>query len=180
MEHNLQHTVALLERTPAVLEALLRDLPDPWTRGTEGEGTWSAKDIVGHLIHCEQTDWMPRARRIREDGETRAFDPFDRQGHCEAIREKSLGQLLGEFAEIRARNLAELRSWHLQERDLALKGRHPALGTVTMRELLATWAAHDLNHLHQMARVMAHQYREAVGPFRAYMGVFACDGHSAG
>ncbi|MGB6132633.1 MAG: DinB family protein [Acidobacteriaceae bacterium] len=173
--------MALLERILAALEALLRDLPDPWdARGTEGEGMWNAQDIVGHLIHCEQTDWMLRARRIREDGETRVFDLFDWHGYRKAIREKLLGQLLGEFAEIRERNLVELRSWHLPERDLALKGRHPALGTVTRGELLATWAAHGLNHLHQLARLLAHQYREAVVPFLAYMGVFVCNGHSAG
>jgi hypothetical protein len=177
--HNLQHTVSLLARTPAALDALLRDLPDAWVHGKEGEGTWSAVEIVGHLIHGERTDWMARTRMILEHGDTRAFEPFDRLGHTRAGRDESLARLLDEFARLRADNLAELQTLNLQPADLERRGRHPALGTVTLSQLLATWAAHDLTHLHQISRVMAHQYREAVGPWSQYLGVLHCTGHSA-
>jgi DinB superfamily len=177
--HSLDRTIALLTRTPAALDALLRGLPDPWIRANEGENTWSAFDVVGHLIHCERTDWMPRARIILEFGETRPFDPFDRWGHVQAVEGKSVGELLDDLARERAANLDELRGWNLTDGDLAKRGRHPALGTITLGELLAAWAAHDLNHLHQVARVMAFQYREEVGPFRQYMGVMQCSAHGA-
>ncbi len=179
MEHNLDHTIALLTRTPATLNALLRDLPEEWTLRNEGAKTWSAFDIVGHLIHGERTDWMPRARRILESGESRAFDPFDRWAQERESQGKSLPQLLDEFADLRAQNLNQLRALNLRAEDFGKLGRHPALGIVTLSELLATWAAHDLNHLHQISRVMAHQYRKAVGPWRAYLGVLQCAGHSA-
>jgi hypothetical protein len=178
MAHNLEHTIALLSRTPPALDALLRDLPDDWTRRNEGEGTWSAFDIVGHLIHGERTDWMPRARMILEFGETRTFEPFDRWAQARESEGKSLRQLLDEFARLRSANLSELRALNLGPEDYARRGRHPALGVVTLAELLATWAAHDLTHLHQLSRVMAHQYREAVGPWSAFLGVLKCGGHS--
>ena len=174
---DLQTTIALLERTPLALDALLRGLPESWTRQGEGEKTWSALDVVGHLIHCEVDDWMPRARRILAEGESRVFDAFDRWGHVRLVEGKSPAELLGEFAARREENLEELRGWKLGVEDLEKRGLHPALGPVTLGQLLATWAAHDLNHLHQMARVMAHQYREAVGPFAAFMGVMRCDAH---
>ena len=177
--HDLNGTIALLERTPAALDALLRDLPDEWTRRNEGEHTWSAFEVVGHLIHCEHDDWMPRVRTILAHGDTRPFPPFDRWGHVRAVEGKSLPQLLDELTGIRRENIAALRALNLAEADLARPGRHPALGIVTLSELLATWAAHDLNHLHQIARVMAHQVREPVGPFRAYLGVMRCDAHGA-
>src|SRR5580692_5540156 len=148
--HSLDRTIALLTRTPAALDALLRGLPDPWIRANEGENTWSAFDVVGHLIHCERTDWMPRARIILEFGETRPFDPFDRWGHVQAVEGKSVGELLDDLARERAANLDELRGWNLTDGDLAKRGRHPALGTITLGALLAAWAAHDLNHLHQI------------------------------
>jgi hypothetical protein len=179
MEHNLEHTVSLLARTPAALDALLRDLPETWTLRNEGENTWSAFDVVGHLIHGDRTDWMPRAKMILQFGETRAFEPFDRWGQARESEGKSLGQLLDEFARLRRESLAELRSLSLRPEDLARRGRHPALGVVTLSELLATWAAHDLTHLHQISRVMAHQYRDAVGPWSKYLGVMHCAGHSA-
>jgi hypothetical protein len=179
MEHNLQHTISLLSRTPAALNALLRDLPDAWTFQNEGENTWSAFDVVGHLIHAERTDWMPRARMILQFGDTHKFEPFDRLAQVRESQGKSLGQLLDEFARLRSENLAELRALHLKPDDFARRGRHPALGVVTLSELLATWAAHDLTHLHQISRIMAHQYREAVGPWRAYLGVLKCAGHSS-
>ena len=178
MPHNLQHTIALLSRTPAALDALLRDLPEPWTLSNEGDKTWSPFDVVGHLIHGELTDWMPRAKMILQFGATRPFEPFDRWAQEQASQGKSLGQLLDEFTRLRAENLNELRAMNLRSEQLALRGEHPALGTVTLSELLATWAVHDLTHLHQVSRVMAHQYEEAVGPWRQYLGVLHCSGHS--
>ena len=175
----LAETIALLARTPPTLDTLLRDLPDFWTRGTEGENTWSAYDVIGHLIHGERTDWIPRTKIILEHGESRAFEPFDRFAQFRASEGKSLAQLLDEFAQLRADNLAELRALNMQPADLARRGRHPALGTVTLSQLLSCWAAHDLSHLHQLTRVMAHQYREDVGPWTAYLGVMQCAGHSS-
>jgi len=179
MQHTLQDTLALLTSTPAALDALLRGLPETWTLCNEGEKTWSAFDIVGHLIHGERTDWMPRAKRILQFGEAKAFEPFDRHAQERESQGKSLPQLLDEFARLRAENLSQLRALNLKTEDFARRGLHPALGVVTLSQLLATWAAHDLTHLHQISRVMAHQYREAVGPFRAYLGVLQCAGHSA-
>ena len=178
MEHNLEYTIGLLGRTPAALNALLRDLPDAWTRSNEGAETWSAFDVVGHLIHGERTDWMARAKRILEDGESRAFDRFDRLAQMRESEGKSLDELLDEFTRIRAENLRELRGWNLQPADFTRRGRHPSLGAVTLGELLATWAAHDMTHLHQVSRIMAHQYRDAVGPWIKYLGVLRCAGHS--
>jgi hypothetical protein len=177
MQQNLQDTIALLARTPPALDALLRDLPEAWTRSGEGEGTWNAFDVLGHLIHGERTDWIPRAKIILQFGEGRPFDAFEREGF-DATR-RALGELLDEFARLRGENLAELRALNLREEDLERRGRHPALGVVTLSQLLATWAAHDLTHLHQISRIMAHQYREAVGPWSDYLGVLRCDGHSA-
>jgi hypothetical protein len=179
MEQNLNHTIALLARTPAALNALLRDLPEAWTHQNEGENTWSPFDIVGHLIHGEYTDWMPRAKTILEFGETKAFEPFDREAFKRESKDKSLPQLLDEFAHLRSNNLGQLRALNLQPKDLERRGRHPALGVVTLSQLLATWAAHDLTHLHQISRVMAHQYREAVGPWSKFLGVHQCTGHSS-
>lgn len=179
MEHNLQNTIALLARTPAALNALLRDLPDTWTFQNEGDKTWTAFDVVGHLIHGERTDWMPRVRMILEFGESRAFEPFNRLAQVRESQGKALGQVLDDFARLRSENLDELRALNLQGRDLERRGRHPALGVVTLSELLATWAAHDLTHLHQISRIMAHQYREAVGPWSVYLGVMHCAGHSS-
>jgi hypothetical protein len=179
MEHNLHHTMSLLSRTPAALDALLRDLPEMWTFRNEGENTMSAFDVVGHLIHAERTNLMPRARMVLQFGETRAFEPFDRWGQVRESQGKSLGQLLDEFAGLRSENIGELRALNLRQEDLDRRGHHPALGVVTLSELLATWAAHDLTHLHQIARIMAHQYREAVGPYSTYLGVLKCAGHSS-
>jgi len=179
MEHNLEHTISLLTRTPAALNALLRDLPEAWTFGNEGEKTWSAFDVVGHLIYAERHNWMPRARMVLQSGETRAFESFDRWGHVRESQGKSLAQLLDEFARVRSESLAELRALNLRAEDFQRRGRHPALGAVTLSELLATWAAHDLNHLHQISRIMAHQYRQAVGPWSKFLGVMQCAGHSS-
>src|SRR5271167_4662257 len=180
MKQSLDHTIALLAHTPATLNALLRGLPDVWTRANEGDNTWNAFDVVGHLIQCERTNFIPRARVILQHGESRAFDPFDREGHAREVQGKSLALLLDEFARLRTQNLVELRAWKLEPADFAKRGKHPSLGTVTLSDLLATWADHDLTHLHQVSRILAHQYREAVGPFAKYLGVLLCSGHSAG
>jgi hypothetical protein len=179
MEYTLDHTVSLLARTPAALNALLRNLPETWTSRNEGENTWSVFDVVGHLIHGERTDWMPRAKMLLQFGETRAFEPFDRWAQQQESQGKSLSQLLDEFALLRLQNLTELTGLHLQQADCERRGRHPGLGVVTLSELLATWAAHDLTHLHQISRIMAHQYRQAVGPWAKFLGVLQCQGHGS-
>jgi hypothetical protein len=179
MENDFDRTVALLARTPAALNALLRDLPEIWTHRNEGENTWTVFDVVGHLVHGERSDWIPRVKTILDFGETRAFTPFDRQGHAREIQGKSLPHLLDEFSRVRAENLDKLGALGIRPEDLARRGRHPSLGMVTLGNLLATWAAHDLTHLHQISRIMAYQYREAVGPWTAYLGVLQCHGHSA-
>ena len=178
-EFNLAEAVAVLTRTPATLDAFLRGLPDIWVHSNEGKDTWSAFDIVGHLIVGERTDWMPRVRIILERGEARPFDPFDRFAQAKESQGKSLEQMLDEFASLRRENLVVLQEMNLQPQDFTRRGKHPALGVVTLSELLATWAVHDLTHMHQLSRVMAHQYRDAVGPWSAYLGVLRCAGHSA-
>ncbi len=179
MEQDLEHTVALLGRTPAVLNALLRDLPDAWTSRNEGGETWSPFDVVGHLIQGERADWMPRARMVLQFGDTKTFERFDRAGHAKHVQGKTLADLLDEFAEARSQSLQELGELKLQAEDLARRGRHPAFGVVTLSQLLATWAAHDLTHLHQISRIMAHQYRDAVGPWNQSLGVLQCNGHGS-
>jgi len=178
MPANIQDTIALLTRTPGALDALLRGLPERWTLRNEGENTWTPYDVVGHLVHGEHTDWIPRVRRIMKEGESKPFDPFDRDGQFKESKGKSLGQLLDDFARLRGDNIRELRAMNLKPEDFEKRGMHPSLGSVTLSELLATWAAHDLTHLHQISRIMAHQYREAVGPWEKYLGVMKCGGHS--
>jgi hypothetical protein len=179
MELNLEQTIALLERTPAGLDALLRGLPESWTSTNEGGSTWCAIDIVGHLIHGERADWIPRARMILDLGETSTFEPFDRGGHSRETEGKQLEALLDEFRKVRAESLRELKTLNLRSEDLERRGNHPAFGAVTLSQLLATWAAHDLTHLHQISRVMAYQYRDLVGPWRAYLGALHCNGHGS-
>lgn len=171
MSFQLADGIAVLERTPATFRALLAGLPDACTATNEGPATFSPYDNVGHLIHGERTDWIPRARIILAQGANRRFEPFDRFAQVRESQGKSLTELLDEFARLRVENLATLRDWNLSERQLALTGEHPELGTVTLRQLLATWVAHDLGHVAQTARVMAKQYREAVGPWRVYLPV---------
>jgi hypothetical protein len=171
--------IAILSRTPATFDALLRGMPETWLRSKEGPDTWNAYDILGHLIVGERTDWMPRVRIILEHGESRPFDPFDRFAQAKEPQDQSIGQLLDEFSRLRHQGLAALEALHLRPEDLTRRGTHPALGSVSLSELLATWAVHDLTHVHQLSRLMAHQYRDAVGPWRAYLGVLACAGHSA-
>lgn len=180
MEQELRNTIALLERTPAALDALLRGLPDVWTESNEDENTWSVRDVVAHLIHNEDENWIPRARVILESGEGQTFVPFDRNGYARYSRGKSLAQLLDDFAKARAERLTELAELKLTDEDLKRRGRHASFGAVTLSELLATWAAHDLTHVHQISRIMAYQYRAAVGPWARFLGVMQCTGHSAG
>jgi DinB superfamily len=175
-EFRLADAITVLSRTPPTLNALLRGLPNIWVRCNEGKDTWSVFDIVGHLIVGERTDWMVRARIILENGEARTFDRF---AQLQESQDKPLEQLLDDFTRLRRENLAALQALNLQPEDLTRPGRHPVLGAVALSELLATWAVHDLTHLHQISRVMAHQYRDAVGPWSAYLGVMQCAGHSA-
>jgi DinB superfamily len=169
----LDEAVAVLTRTPAALKAMLGGLPEGWIQAHEGGETWSPFDVVGHLIHGEQTDWLPRARIILEHGESRAFEPFDRLAQFEASKGRTLESLLDEFASLRQQNLDLLQALNLTETDLDRRGRHPALGVVTLRQLLATWMAHDLDHVVQVARVLARQYSDEVGPWRAYLRVIS-------
>ena len=171
MDFQLTHALEVLERTPATFRALLAGLPDAWTTPNEGPDTFSAFDNVGHLIHGERADWVPRARIILAQGPDRRFEPYDRFAQYRESEGKSLADLLDEFARLRSANLATVREWRLGERELALEGEHPAFGSVTLRQLLAAWVAHDLGHVAQTARVLARQYRDAVGPWRAYLPV---------
>ena len=171
MDFDLTAGIAVLERTPQTLRALLAGLPPAWTDATEGPETWSPYVIVGHLIHGERTDWIPRARIILDQGPERRFTPYDRFAQFRESEGKSLADLLDELARLRGENLATLAGWRLTDAQLALRGEHPEFGPVTLRQLLATWVAHDLGHVAQTARVMAKQYRDAVGPWRAYLPV---------
>lgn len=173
MQHSdfrLDDAVAILVRTPASLSALLSGLPENWVRVTEGEGTWSPYDVIGHLIHGERTDWIPRARQILA-GEQRPFDPFDRTAQFTESQGKRLPELLATFAELRRQNLAALADMKLTQADIGRKGQHPTLGEVTLGQLLATWVVHDLDHVGQIARTMAKAYAGAVGPWSAYLSI---------
>lgn len=179
MQPDLADTVSLLARTPAALDALLRDLPEAWILRNEGANTWTVYEVVGHLIHGERTDWIARTKVILQHGEARTFEPFDREAQKRKSPDKSLGQLLDEFARLRSQNLAELRGLNLRPEDLQRRGRHPELGVVNLGQLLATWVTHDLTHLHQISRILAYQCRQAVGPWSVYLGVLRCNGHSS-
>jgi len=167
----LAESLSILARTAETLDALLRNLPAAWSDATEGPGTWSPYQVMGHLIHAEQADWMPRAEIILEHGPSRPFDPFDREVQLRQTERKPLGELLDEFAAMRSNSLRRLRALDLQPAQLELQGMHPALGLVTLRQLLATWTAHDLGHILQITRVMAKRYREEVGPWAEYLSV---------
>jgi hypothetical protein len=171
MEFDLDRSIEVLGRTPAALSALLGGLTEPWIRGTEGPDTFSPFDVVGHLIGGEETDWMARVRIILGEGPDRTFAPIDRFRHRALNRGRTLEDLLDRFALLRAENLAALDQLALGPEHLARTGAHPALGTVTLAQLLATWVVHDLGHVAQAARVMAKQYRSAVGPWSAYLPV---------
>lgn len=171
MEFQLNHAEEILARTPSTLKSLLRDLPSDWLHANEGGDTWSPFDVLGHLIHGEETDWIPRARIILSHGEARAFEPFDRFAMFENSKGKSLEELLSEFERLRRQNLDDLENMALTPEMLKKRGTHPELGVVTLSQLLSTWVVHDLNHIGQIVRVMAKQYGESVGPWRAYLGI---------
>ena len=171
MDFELQDAIEILGRTPPTLDAMLRDIPEAFLNQNEGPETWSPYDIVGHLIHGEETDWIPRAKIILEHGEARAFEPFDRVAMFEKSREKSIAELLDTFVTLRKESLHVLNELHLTPTLLEKRGRHPELGVVTMKQLLAAWVVHDLGHVRQIVRVMAKQYRDTVGPWRAYLSI---------
>lgn len=168
---DLPQTFDILSRTPAVLDALLRGTSPSWHAIDEGPDTWSAITIVGHLVHGEETDWVERARIILEHGGEKPFESFDRHAQFERFGDWSLDRLLDRFAEARKDNLETVRGWGLTEDRLESPGRHPELGPVTLRQLLATWAVHDLGHIAQVSRVMAKRYADDVGPWRAYLSI---------
>jgi len=169
--HFLEECIPVLNRTPLTLDAMLRGLPGVWTEATEGPGTWSPCLVLGHLIHGEKTDWMTRLCIILDHGPTRPFDPFDMEAHLQESARKPIDSLLDEFAALRLDNLTRLRSLNLQPEQLDFKGTHPELGEVTLRQLLATWTAHDLGHILQISRVMAKRMKEEVGPWAQYMSL---------
>jgi hypothetical protein len=171
MEFDLTAGIAVLERTPLAFRAMLAGLSAAWTDATEGPDTWSPYVILGHLIHGERTDWIPRAEIILAQGPDRRFTPYDRFAQFHESQGKSPADLLDEFERLRRDNLETLAGWRLSDAQLALTGEHPEFGSVTLRQLLATWVGHDLGHIAQTARVMAKQYRDAVGPWRAYLPV---------
>jgi len=171
MEYELEQAKEVLRSTPSTLNSLLRHLSDPWIFQNEGPETWSPYDVLGHLIHGEETDWIPRARMILDYGETRAFESFDRFAMFEKSKGKSMADLLDTFAQLRVVSLQELDAMKLTLEMLDKRGKHPELGVVSLKQLLATWVVHDLGHVRQVVRVMAKQYADEVGPWKAYLPV---------
>lgn len=171
MNFSLSETIEILDRTPSVLDALLRGSSPTWHRSDEGPDTWSPFDVVGHLIHADETNWIPRAQLILEHKDARSFDPFDRFGQFKKYADRTLENLLDRFASVRRMNLRTLKEWQLTEEHLKLPGHHPALGPVSLQQLLATWAVHDLGHIGQITRTMAGRYGEDVGPWRTYLSI---------
>ena len=171
MIYKFDRSIEILNATPAVLHSMLQNLSKEWTTANEGEDTWSTYDIIGHLIHGEKTDWVPRIKIILSAGNDRAFESFDRFAHFEESKDKTLLQLLDEFSALRKKNIEYIISQNLNEHDLEKTGVHPAFGKVTLSQLMATWTVHDLNHISQLTRVMAKQYKEAVGPWVEYLSI---------
>jgi len=171
MQFKLSEATQILQRTPATLTAMVAGIPEPWLKATEGGGTWSCYDIVGHLIHGELTDWIPRVRIILEHGEARAFEPFDRFAQFREDQTRPISALLDQFAFLRSENIAILQGLNLSSSDFSRRGTHPELGAVTLGQLLSSWAVHDLSHIAQIARVTAKQYSGEVGPWHAYMSI---------
>ena len=167
----LEGAKGIVQRTPDVLDALLRALPDPWVHENEGPGTWSSFDVVGHLIEAEATNWIPRIRHLITHGESLVFPPFDRFGFVEKSKGKRMAEMLDTFRDARARSLHALDDMRLTTGDLERRGRHPEFGPVTLGQLVATWAVHDLNHLGQIVDVLARQHTGTVGPWRAFLGI---------
>jgi hypothetical protein len=171
MEFQLKHGVEVLEKTPQTLRALIGELSDPWILANEGPDTWSPFDVVGHLIHGEETDWIPRAKIILEHGEERTFTPFDRFAFFQKSKGKTLNELLVLFSNLRKENLRVLQELKLEPQHFELKGTHPEFGPVTLGQLIATWVVHDLDHIEQIVRTMAAQYRDNAGPWKAYLSI---------
>ena len=171
MQFSIRHSIEILERTPDVLARLTQGLSDDWTRQNEGGESWSVFDVVGHLVHGEITDWIPRAEIILSDKDNKTFEPFDRFAQFETSKGKSLDDLLMEFKYLRAVNLSKLRDFQITDADLQKTGIHPSFGIVTLEQLLSTWVVHDLNHIVQISRVMAKQYKESCGPWNAFLSV---------
>ena len=171
MEFEFDTATNVLERTPRLLNAMVGGLPDEWTSGSERHDDWGVFDVVGHLIHADETDWVPRAEVILRQGEDRDFPPFDRFGQFEKSRGKTLGELLNDFGAIRKNCLATVGGWNLTDEQLELRGVHPEFGEVTLRQLLATWVVHDLTHVRQIATIMAKKYEDAVGPWKSYLSI---------
>jgi hypothetical protein len=169
--YRVADALPVLRRTPDVVAALLDGLPDAWLRATEGPGTWSPFDVLGHLIHGEKTDWMPRVEHLLAHGEAVPFPVFDREAMFAASRGRAVPELLDEFATLRRASLARLEALQLSDEDLARRGTHPEFGAVTLGQHLATWVAHDLGHVDQIVRVMGRQYTDAVGPWRKYLSM---------
>ena len=173
MDFQLPYVLELLSATPELLSGCFKHLPGDYSNKNEGSGTWSPFDVLGHLVHGEKTDWIPRARIILEEGEDRPFDPFDRFAMLDSSKGKTVDDLLAEFTELRKRNLQTLRSWNLTTADLQKTGTHPALGRVTLEQLLSTWVVHDFDHLTQIFRTAAKQLDKEVGPWRAYLSILS-------
>jgi len=171
MEYQLDQAREILRRTPGTLNALLRDLPDDWVLANEGPETFSPYDVIGHLIEGEENDWIPRARIILEHGEAKPFEKFDRFAMYEKSKGKSPVELLERFEEVRGESLRQLDEMNLTPELLQKTGAHPALGVVTLSQLLSAWVVHDLGHIRQIVRVMAKQYREEIGPWTAYLSI---------
>ncbi len=171
MTFDIDQAIEILERTPAVIETLLKGLSDEWLKNNEGDNTWSPYVIVGHLIHGEKKDWIPRVKIMLSDAENKTFEPFDRFAQMQGNQEKTIDELLAEFKMLRSENLQELESLHIDNSHLTSKGIHPELGEVNLRELLATWVVHDLGHISQISRVMAKQYKGEVGAWKEYLGI---------
>jgi hypothetical protein len=171
MNFTIDKSIQILERTPDVLIALLDGLAGEWTSQNEGPDTWSAYDIVGHFIHGENTDWIPRTQIILSSNEDKSFESFDRFAQFENSKGKSLHELLVEFKTLRRKNLLILKSLMIDEENLNATGIHPEFGEVTLHQHLATWVVHDLNHIYQISRVMAKHYAADVGPWTEYLKI---------
>ncbi len=173
MELQLEQTLEILDRTPATLRVILEGLSADWSQTNGDRDSWSAYDVIGHLIQGEESNWMPRAEMILRDGESRSFEPFDRFAMFERSKDKSLEQLLDTFALLRRQNIAKIRAMNLTSAQLELRGTHPELGVVTLRQLLATWVVHDLNHIGQVIEAMSKRYSEAVGPWKVFLPILS-------
>jgi|ERR1043166_4299372 hypothetical protein len=171
MKFDLERATQILRQTPYSLQRMLEDLSPDWTQSEGNKENWAPYDVIGHLIHCEETDWIPRAEIILAQNGTRTFEPFDRFAQFERSKGRYLNDLLTEFSYLRNANVEKLIRWQLTPDKLALKAQHPELGEVTLEQLLSTWVVHDLGHIRQIVRYMAAKYKENVGPWKAYLSI---------